>query len=86
MNSDSVKHPKSYEEFLMIVGELVVEYSKAEMNVALLVNELTQSKRGIKIYSDNLNSEQKIKNYIKELSKYPHPSSFESIKILKKAK
>ena len=81
MNPTTLRYPKSYEEFLTIVGELIVEYSKAEMTGALLVNGITRSKRGFEIYREISGSKEKIKNYIRAISQLHHPSSKVSIRI-----
>ncbi len=67
-------HTKQYQKFLLAVGEFIIEYSKAEINCALLVNLMTQSDRGIDIYRTSPNAEQKLLEYRKAIRGVEHPS------------
>jgi hypothetical protein len=46
-----MRQTKEYEEFLKIAGGIIVEYSKAEVNSALIVSQMSdpESRIGLKI-------------------------------------
>lgn len=67
------KKIKLDKDFYRIVGEIVVTYSKAEFYCSLIVNIITGTKDGNRIYVDtNLNAEKKIKKFKDTVRKLTH--------------
>ena len=76
---------KEYEQFLMIAGEIIVEYSKAEVNSAMIVSEMSGSgsRIGLTIYGNTKwNSDKKIQEYKNVVKKLQHNRKEEFLIIL----
>ncbi|MBK5277332.1 MAG: hypothetical protein JJE09_00565 [Bacteroidia bacterium] len=79
-----MRRTKEYEEFLMIIGEIMVEYSKAEVNSALIVSHMSGSRIGLTLFGNSRNADKKIQEYRNAVKKLQHDRREEFLVLLEK--